>query len=108
MGKLDHAFDAASKALASWRTDEAARRAALKAAAKAMSAAADRIAATKEAIALISDLATTGNVRDRQRNTDPTLSNATQQVPRENYASMVRIAECYLQYDSNEIGRAHV
>jgi hypothetical protein len=67
-------------------------------------ATADRIAATKEAIALISDLATTGNVRDRQRNTDPTLSNATQQVPRENYASMVRIAECYLQYDSNGDG----
>lgn len=67
-------------------------------------ATADRIAATKEAIALISDLATTGNVRDRQRNTDPTLSNATEQVPRENFASMVRIAECYLQYDSNGDG----
>ena len=67
-------------------------------------ATADRIAATKEAIALISDLATTGNVRDRQRNTDPTLSNATEQMPRENFASMVRIAECYLQYDSNGDG----
>lgn len=67
-------------------------------------ATADRIAATKEAIALISDLATTGNVRDRQRNTDPTLSNASEQMPRENFASMVRIAECYLQYDSNGDG----
>jgi hypothetical protein len=68
------------------------------------SATAEKIAATKEAIALISSLATTGESTDREKNVDPTISNATQQSSKESYASMVRIAECYLQYDSNGDG----
>ena len=42
--QLDEAFDAAAKAFIDWRTDEDARRAALKAASNALMAAAERVA----------------------------------------------------------------
>lgn len=67
-------------------------------------ATAERIEATKEAIAIISSIANTGNQENRQKNVDVTLSDVSQPASRTSNVSMVRIAECYLQYDANGDG----
>lgn len=67
-------------------------------------ATAERLEATKAAISIISSLANTGNHENRQKNIDPTLSDVSQPTSQSSNVSMVRIAECYMQYDANGDG----
>jgi len=71
---------------------------------EAASATEEKINATKEAIKLISGVSNTGSSENYQKNVDPTLSNIDQVSSRTSMISSVRIAECYLQYDTNGDG----